>query len=116
MMPQNVIHWGVGKQSHLCLSSESIPQPRRNKPSLLLYDCVCVVSWPEDLAVRSHIRPNRKVYKKKRVLLTFGIFCRGTTVTCVRFTHKPPHKELLKAVEEGAYFKQAALFICDLWW
>lgn len=65
MMPQNVIHWGVGKQSHLCLSSESIPQPRRNKPSLLLYDCVCVVSWPEDLAVRSHIRPNRKVYKKK---------------------------------------------------
>lgn len=79
-MPQNEVYWGVSKQSHLCLSSGSVPQPRRNKPSSLLYDCVCVVSRPEDLAVppvRSHFLPKRKCTQKHtsremlRVLLTF---------------------------------------------
>lgn len=121
-MPQNVIYWGAAKQSHLCLSSGSIPRPRRNKPSSLLYDCVCVVSRPGDLAVppvRSCIWPNRKCTKIKHNQGDFKSFvdlflsCRGAAVPCVRFRRGPPDKGLLREVQEGAYFTQGCSF--HLW-
>lgn len=93
---------GVSKQSRFCLSSGSIPQQKRNKLSSLLYDCVCLVSWP----VRS-CGPSREVlhltkkkpYQKKntssamlRVLLTFlwrdstiGLQTKGFLKKCMHF-------------------------------
>lgn len=112
-MLQTVNYWGVTEPKYLCLSSGSIPQCRRNKPFSLLYNSVCVVSWPEDLVVppvRSHIWTNIKKYTqktqpRKRVLLTL--------MPSVAFSRRPPDKGLLRRLEEGAYLKQGCSF--HLW-
>ncbi len=40
-------------------------------------------------------------------------FCRGVSVPCVGFVHRPPDKGLLREVEEGACFKRGRSF--HLW-
>lgn len=112
-MLQNVTYWGVTEPKYLCLSSGSIPQCRGNKPFSLLYNSVCVVSWPEDLVVppvRSHIWTNikkhtQKTKPRKRVLLTLML--------SVAISHRPPDKGLLRRLEESGYLKQGCSF--HLW-